>query len=68
MAENAPKDSAYVGPTDPTGNTWLPPELMLMGIPIALAQQMASDLDESFICRRSRIACPENRAAIKPNR
>jgi hypothetical protein len=67
MAENAPKDSAYVGPTDPTGNTWLPPELMLMGIPIALAQQMASDLDESFICRRSRIAYPENRAAIKPN-
>jgi hypothetical protein len=41
MAENAPKDSAYVGPTDPTGNTWLPPELMLMGISIALAQQMA---------------------------
>jgi hypothetical protein len=67
MAENAPKNSAYVGPTDPTGNTWLPPELMLMGIPIALAQQMASDLDESFIGKRSRIAYPENRAVIKPN-
>jgi hypothetical protein len=54
MAENAPKDSAYVGPTDPTGNPWLPQELMIMGIPIALAQQMAADLDESFICRRSK--------------
>lgn len=66
MAENAPKDSAYVGPTDPTGNTWLPPELMIMGIPMALAQQMALDLDESFICKRSKVAYPENRTAIKP--
>jgi Uncharacterised ArCR, COG2043 len=66
MAENAPKDSAYVGPTDPTGNPWLHPELMIMGIPIALAQQMAADLDESFICRRSKITYPENRVMIKP--
>jgi hypothetical protein len=46
LAENAPKDSAYVGPTDPTGNPWLPQELVIMGIPIALAQQMTADLDE----------------------
>jgi hypothetical protein len=58
LGENAPKDSAYVGPTDPTGNPWLPPDLMIMGIPIALAQQMAADLDESFICRRNKIAFP----------
>ncbi|HET8686487.1 MAG TPA: DUF169 domain-containing protein [Methanosarcina sp.] len=61
MAENAPKDSAYVGPTDPTGNPWLPPELMIMGIPLGLAQQMAADLEESFICKRSRVAYPEKR-------
>jgi len=60
------KISAYIGPTDPTGNKWLPPDLMIMGIPMDLAQQMASDLDESFICKRSKIAYPENRAAIKP--
>jgi hypothetical protein len=66
MAENAPKDSAYVGPTDPTGNPWLPPELMIMGIPFDLAQQMAADLDESFICSRSKIAYPENRITMKP--
>lgn len=35
MAENAPKDSAYVGPVDPTVNPWLPSELMVMGIPTA---------------------------------
>lgn len=62
MAENAPKDSAYIGPTDPTGNPWLPAELMIMGIPIALAQQMAADLDQSFICKRSKIGYPENRS------
>jgi hypothetical protein len=66
MAENAPKDSAYVGPVDPTGNPWLPPYLMIMGIPEGLAQQMAACLEESFICKRSRIAYPEKRISIKP--
>jgi hypothetical protein len=61
MAENAPKGSAYVGPTDPTGNAWLPPDLMIMGIPVELAQQIVSDLEESFICKRSKIAYLEKR-------
>ncbi len=65
MAENAPEDSAYVGPTDPTGNLWLPPELMIMSIPAAVAQQMAADLEESFIGKRNRIAYPEKRTVIK---
>jgi len=50
------------------GNPWLPPELMIMGIPIALAQQMASDLGESFICKRGRIAYPETRTKIIQSR
>jgi hypothetical protein len=66
MAENAPKDSAYVGPTDPTGNSWLPPDLMVMGIPAELAQKMVSDVEESFISKQSKIAYPENRILIKP--
>jgi hypothetical protein len=66
MAENAPEDSAFVGPVDPTGNPWLPPDLMIMGIPAALAQQMAADLEDSFIAKRGRIAYPENRIIIKP--
>jgi hypothetical protein len=41
MAVNAPEDSAYVGPADPTGNPWLPPELMIMGIPIALLRNIS---------------------------
>ena len=66
MAENAPKGSAFVGPVDPTGNHWLPPDLMTMGIPAELAQQMAADMEESFICKRSKIAYPEKHTVIKP--
>jgi hypothetical protein len=65
MAENAPRDSAYIGPTDPTGNPWFPPELMVMGIPIVLARQMVDDLDESFICKRGKIAYPNSHIAVK---
>jgi len=65
MAENAPKDSAFVGPVDPTGNPWLPQDLMIMGIPAGLAQQMAACLEESFICKRSRTAYPEKRISVK---
>ncbi|MGB9927605.1 MAG: DUF169 domain-containing protein [Methanosarcina sp.] len=65
MAENAPGDSAYIGPVDPTGNPWVPPDLMLMGIPLSLAQQMAADLEESFICKRGKIAYPEKRIDLK---
>lgn len=66
IAENAPKDSAYVGPTDPTGNPWLPGDLMVMGIPLSLARRMAADLDESFIGRRNRVAYPKRRSIIAP--
>lgn len=65
MAANAPKDTAYVGPTDPTGNMWLPPDLMVMGIPMSLAGQMAEDAGESFIGKRGRIAYPEHRIAVQ---
>jgi hypothetical protein len=65
MAEHALKDSAYVGPTDPTRNSWFPSDLMVMGIPIVLARQMAYDLDESFICKRGKIAYPDDRVVVK---
>ncbi|WP_321420667.1 DUF169 domain-containing protein [uncultured Methanomethylovorans sp.] len=65
MAEHAPKDSAYIGPTDPTGNLWFPPDMLVMGIPASLAIQMSTDLDESFIGRRSKIAYPEKRIRIE---
>ena len=67
MAEHPPKYSAYVGPVDPTVNPWLPSELMIMGIPAALAQKMATDMEESFIGKRSKIAYPEKQTDVKPH-
>jgi hypothetical protein len=65
MAEKAPKKAVFTGPTDPTGNIWFPPELMAMGIPIEKAIEMASNVDESFIGKRAKIAYPERRAELK---
>ncbi|HTX44561.1 MAG TPA: DUF169 domain-containing protein [Methanocella sp.] len=61
MAEKAPERAVFLGPTDPTGNVWFPPELMAMGIPIAKARQMADSMDESFIVKRAKVAYPERR-------
>jgi hypothetical protein len=38
---------------------------MIMGIPADLAQQMAADMEESFICKRSKIAYPEKHTVFK---
>jgi len=37
LAEKASRDSAYIGPMDPTGNCWFPGHQMALGMPIRLA-------------------------------
>ncbi len=64
LAENAPKDTAYIGPGDPTGNAWFPPDFMALGIPITLAAQMAEDIDASFLTKRPHIAFPQERVKL----
>ena len=66
MAAESPQGSAFVGPVDPTGNLWFPPDLLVMGIPAAVAQQMAADADSSFIGRRGQVAFPERRIPVRP--
>ena len=61
MAAKAPKMAAFTGPVDPTGNAWLSPDLMAMGIPIEKAREMARNLEESFIIKRPKVAYPERR-------
>jgi hypothetical protein len=58
MAENAPKDSAYVGPVDPTGNPWLPSELMIMDIPSRLAHQMGRQPGRVFYLQAEQNSIP----------
>jgi hypothetical protein len=60
MTENSPKNCIILGPTDPTGNHWFPPNYLSMGIPYGIANNMAIELDASFIKKRPKIAFPKN--------
>lgn len=61
MAEKSPRNSAFVGPVDPTGNIWFPPEYMAIGIPIDIAIKMHEDIDNSFATKRPEVANPHKR-------
>jgi len=61
---NAPFDTAYVGPCDPTGNSWFPQDHLSLALPIKIARRMADDLEDSFITKRPTVAYPEHRIGI----
>lgn len=61
FAEKAPKNAAIVGPFDPTGNRWFPPEMMSLALPINLARRMYRDLPDSFLVERRSVAFPSKR-------
>ncbi|MBI0582915.1 MAG: DUF169 domain-containing protein [Methanomassiliicoccus sp.] len=64
LAERAPRNAAFVGPVDPTGNAWLPPDLMTMAVPLALARSMAENVDASFLSKRAEVAFPARRLSL----
>ena len=61
MAENGPKGALVVGPSDPTVNEWLPPAMMTLSIPLAVAERMVADVEASFLMKRPKVAFPEKR-------
>jgi hypothetical protein len=61
MAQNAPADTAFMGPQDPTLNYALPADTMALGVPISVAQRMAENIPLSFITKRPDVAYPEKR-------
>ncbi len=61
LAANAPKNTAFMGPQDPTQNHSLPPDMMAMGIPATLAERMDGNLDRSFIVKRPNVAFPRHK-------
>lgn len=65
LAEKAPKDTAFIGPVDPTGNAWFPPEMMCMALSFEMAEKMAENIDNSFIIKRAHIAFPVRRLNIE---
>ena len=64
MVENAPTDAVFVGPCDPTGNSWFPQDHLSLAIPVKIARRMAEDLESSFIIKRPSVAYPEHRAKV----
>jgi hypothetical protein len=64
MSEKAPKDTAFVGPVDPTGNAWFPPDLLSLAIPLSMARKMAENVEPSFIGRRPHVAFPHKRLGM----
>ncbi len=60
LAENTPRNTAFMGPQDPTQNHSMSPEMMALGIPADMAARMVKNLDASFITRRPQVAFPNH--------
>jgi hypothetical protein len=58
MAEKASKNAVFVGPTDPTGNSWFPEDHLSLAIPIKMARRMCDDMPNSFVTKRPKVAYP----------
>lgn len=61
MAANAPKDTMFVGPVDPTGNRFFPPDFMAAAMPIGTARRICGSIEDSFLTKRPKVAYPEKR-------
>jgi len=64
MSEKAPRNTAFIGPVDPTGNAWFPPEMMSLAIPFEMARKMAEHVEGSFFARRPGVAFPTRRLGM----
>ena len=58
MAANAPPDSAFLGPQDPTLNYALPPDILATGLPVSVARRVGETIGRSFITKRREVAFP----------
>jgi hypothetical protein len=61
MSDRAPTDTAFIGPTEPDGNDWFPPDLMALSIPIGLARRISEDCESSFVGKKPEVAYPAAR-------
>jgi hypothetical protein len=60
LAANAPTESAFLGPQDPTMNYALPPDLLGIGLPFDVARKVGENIGRSFIARRPEVAFPDH--------
>jgi hypothetical protein len=65
LAEKAPRNAIFLGPTDASVNLWFPREVVSLGIPLDIARRMAEEAPVSFIGKRPGMAYPERRVYLK---
>jgi len=58
--ENAPAHAVFVGPCDPTGNSWFPPDHLSIALSMKMAKRISEDLENSFIIKRPNVAYPKH--------
>jgi len=61
LASNCPDQALIIGPVDPTGNDWMPPNLLSLGLKVRDAQRMVDDVPASFLSKRPQVAFPDDR-------
>ncbi len=64
MAVNTPRDVIFTGPTDPTVNSYFPPDFLGVGIPIEVARRMCEPLEETFVVKRPEVTFPQRRDTV----
>jgi hypothetical protein len=64
MAANAPKDTMFVGPVDPTGNRFFPADFMAAAMPLATAKRICGPIEESFVFKRPKVAYPDEHEVL----
>ena len=65
LAEKAPKNAVFLGPTEVSVNLWFPRDAVSLGIPMDIARRMAEEVPESFIRKKPGMAYPERRVYLK---
>jgi len=64
MSPKAPRECVYLGPTDPTVDSFFPDSFLGLGIPRRVAERMVNDIDASFVGKRPKVAYPEKREKV----
>jgi hypothetical protein len=60
LAANAPAESAFLGPQDPTFNYALPSDMLGIGLPFDIARRVEENIGRSFVARRPEVAFPDH--------
>ncbi|MDD1770431.1 MAG: DUF169 domain-containing protein [Methanomassiliicoccales archaeon] len=64
ISSKAPKGCVYLGPTDPTVDSFFPESFLGLAIPRKVAERMVMDIEASFVAKRTKVAYPEKREKV----